>query len=52
MLSLRDLGQGINYNAYGDSEADLLIPPARCTAPSSRMPIRSTSWPAIPTPTC
>jgi hypothetical protein len=29
MVLLRDLGQAINYNAYGDSEADLLIPPAR-----------------------
>ena len=28
VLCLHDLGQGINYNAYGDSEADLLIPPA------------------------
>lgn len=28
VLRLHDLGQGINYNAYGDSEADLLIPPA------------------------
>lgn len=26
---LRQLGEAINYNAYGDSEADLLIPPAR-----------------------
>jgi hypothetical protein len=26
---LRELGESINYNAYGDSEADLLIPPAR-----------------------
>jgi hypothetical protein len=25
---LRELGESINYNAYGDSEADLLIPPA------------------------
>lgn len=29
IVSLRDLGQAINYNAYGDSEADLLIAPAR-----------------------
>ena len=29
LLLLRDLGQAINYNAYGDSEADLLIAPAR-----------------------
>jgi hypothetical protein len=28
VVALRDLGQAINYNAYGDSEADLLIPPA------------------------
>ncbi|MGV3569389.1 MAG: acetyltransferase [Ramlibacter sp.] len=27
--SLRSLGEAINYNAYGDSEADLLVPPAR-----------------------
>jgi hypothetical protein len=26
---LRELGEAINYNAYGDCEADLLIPPAR-----------------------
>ncbi len=26
---LRELGEAINYNAYGESEADLLIPPAR-----------------------
>ncbi|MEO8136137.1 MAG: acetyltransferase [Betaproteobacteria bacterium] len=26
---LRDLGESINYNAYGDSEADLFIPPAK-----------------------
>jgi hypothetical protein len=26
---LRRLGEAINYNAYGDSEADLLVPPAR-----------------------
>ncbi|EIF30844.1 hypothetical protein BCh11DRAFT_06350 [Burkholderia sp. Ch1-1] len=25
---LRELGEAINYNAYGESEADLLIPPA------------------------
>jgi hypothetical protein len=29
MAALRDLGQAINYNAYGDTEADLLIAPAR-----------------------
>jgi hypothetical protein len=27
--SLRVLGEAINYNAYGDSEAELLVPPAR-----------------------
>ncbi|WP_331713030.1 acetyltransferase [Variovorax sp. HW608] len=27
--SLRELGEGINYNAYGGSEEDLLLPPAR-----------------------
>lgn len=27
--SLRVLGEAINYNAYGDSEADLLVPPAQ-----------------------
>jgi hypothetical protein len=26
---LRELGESINYNAYGESEADLLIPPVR-----------------------
>lgn len=26
---LRELGESLNYNAYGESEADLLIPPAR-----------------------
>jgi hypothetical protein len=26
---LRELGESINYNAYADNEADLLIPPAR-----------------------
>lgn len=26
---LRELGESINYNAYGDAEADLRIPPAR-----------------------
>jgi hypothetical protein len=25
---LRDLGDSLNYNAYGDTEADLLLPPA------------------------
>lgn len=28
MQALRGLGQGINYNAYGETEADLLIAPA------------------------
>ena len=27
-LALRDLGECLNYNAYGDSEADLLVHPA------------------------
>ncbi|WP_345536579.1 acetyltransferase [Variovorax defluvii] len=27
--ALRELGEAINYNAYGDSEEDLLLPPAR-----------------------
>jgi hypothetical protein len=26
---LRELGLGLNYNAYGESEGDLLVPPAR-----------------------
>ena len=26
---LRELGQSLNYNAYGETEADLLVPPAR-----------------------
>ena len=26
---LRDLGEALNYNAYGDSEADVLVPPER-----------------------
>lgn len=29
---LRRLGEAINYNAYGDSEADLLVAPARLAA--------------------
>jgi hypothetical protein len=29
---LRDLGENLNYNAYGESEADLLIPPAELYA--------------------
>ncbi|HMA06385.1 MAG TPA: acetyltransferase, partial [Ramlibacter sp.] len=29
LLLLRELGQAINYNSYGDCEADLLIAPAR-----------------------
>ena len=28
LASLRELGENLNYNAYGDSEADLLVPPA------------------------
>jgi hypothetical protein len=28
LLALRELGQGINYNAYGECEADLLLAPA------------------------
>lgn len=27
--TLRTLGEAINYNAYGETEADLLVPPAR-----------------------
>ena len=27
--ALRELGEAINYNAYGESEADLLVPPAQ-----------------------
>jgi hypothetical protein len=27
--ALRALGEAINYNAYGDAECDLLVPPAR-----------------------
>ena len=27
-ISLRELGENLNYNAYGESESDLLIPPA------------------------
>ena len=30
--TLRVLGEAINYNAYGDSESDLLVPPARLAA--------------------
>jgi len=26
--ALRDLGESLNYNAYGESEADVLVPPA------------------------
>lgn len=29
VATLRTLGEAINYNAYGESEADLLVPPAR-----------------------
>lgn len=29
MQQLRELGESINYNAYGDNEADLMISPAR-----------------------
>ena len=29
VLTLRALGEAINYNAYGDAECDLLVPPAR-----------------------
>lgn len=29
---LRELGESINYNAYGDRESDLLIPPAKLYA--------------------
>lgn len=29
LAALRSLGEAMNYNAYGDSEADLLLPPAR-----------------------
>jgi hypothetical protein len=28
LAALRELGENLNYNAYGDSEADLLLPPA------------------------
>jgi single-stranded DNA-specific DHH superfamily exonuclease len=28
LAALRELGENLNYNAYGDSEADLLVPPA------------------------
>jgi len=27
LAALRELGENLNYNAYGDSEADLLVPP-------------------------
>ena len=29
LAQLRALGEAINYNAYGENEADLLVPPAR-----------------------
>ena len=28
LAALRELGENLNYNAYGESEADLLVPPA------------------------
>ena len=34
--SLRALGRAINHNAYGDSEADVLVPPAQLYATLSR----------------
>ena len=34
--SLQALGQAINHNAYGDSEADVLVPPAQLYATLSR----------------
>ena len=36
LRTLRALGEAINYNAYGDTESDLLVPPAelaRCLRP-------------------
>ena len=33
---LRTLGEAINYNAYGESEADVLVPPARLYATIAR----------------
>jgi single-stranded DNA-specific DHH superfamily exonuclease len=33
---LRELGRSLNYNAYGETEADLLVPPARLYGVLSR----------------
>lgn len=35
---LRDLGQGLNYNAYGETEADLVMPPAELYRALARYP--------------
>lgn len=35
---LRELGQGLNYNAYGETEADLVMPPAELYRALARYP--------------
>lgn len=35
---LRELGQGLNYNAYGETEADLVMPPAELYRTLARYP--------------
>lgn len=41
---LRELGESLNYNAYGESEADLLIPPARLYEMLRAYADPSSSW--------
>jgi hypothetical protein len=38
LAALRALGENLNYNAYGDDEADLLVPPAELYRLVSRFP--------------
>jgi hypothetical protein len=38
LAALRALGENLNYNAYGDDEADLLVPPAELYRMVSRFP--------------
>jgi hypothetical protein len=38
LAALRALGENLNYNAYGDDEADLLVPPAELYRMVSRYP--------------
>ena len=38
LAALRGLGENLNYNAYGDDEVDLLVPPAELYRSVSRFP--------------